>query len=90
MFSKTICFVATSNTPKYCYKVVFLFQSFLVITEARNEPAKFASLSVKYLTLVSILEWVGAENADEPEQEVLVGWSHTARLQVGHYCAHDG
>ena len=29
---KTICFVTTSNTLKYCYKVVFLFQSFLVIT----------------------------------------------------------
>ena len=32
MSSKTICFVTTSNTLKYCYKVVFLFQSFLVIT----------------------------------------------------------
>ena len=32
MSSKTICFITTSNTPKYCYKVVFLFESFLVLT----------------------------------------------------------
>ena len=31
MSSKIICFV-TSKTLKYCYKVVFLFESFLVIT----------------------------------------------------------
>ena len=31
VFSKTTCFVTTSNTFKYCYKVVFLFQNFLVI-----------------------------------------------------------
>ena len=30
--SKTIFFVTTSNTLKYCYKVIFIFPSFLVIT----------------------------------------------------------
>ena len=28
----SLCFVTPSNTCKYCYKVVFLFQSFFVIT----------------------------------------------------------
>ena len=28
--SKTICFVTTSNTLKYCYNVVFLFHSSLI------------------------------------------------------------
>ena len=32
MSSKTICFVTTSNKLKYCFNVVFLFQSFLIIT----------------------------------------------------------
>ena len=32
MSSKTICFVTISNKLKYCFNVVFLFQSFLIIT----------------------------------------------------------
>ena len=82
MSSKTLCFVTTSNTPK-------LLKSRLPISEfsgyhCREETNQLdESLSVKYLKLVWILEWVGAENADEPEQEVLVWWSHTQRLQVG-------
>ena len=42
MSSKTICFLTTLDTLQYCHKVVFLFQSFLVITV--HTTKKYSSL----------------------------------------------
>ena len=50
---KTICVVTTSNAFKYCYKVVFQFQSFLVIDVCKIMHKQATLINAHYIKYLS-------------------------------------